>query len=249
MRGRLLAYARYQLADFLLLRASLPIGIALLFGFMIWWPTESRQGHAFWTKPPWGPQQTMQLYTMLLSFYLALGAFLGAARIVPEERSNGYFRFIFSKPVSLTGFYTQQWLVHGLAFSGLAAGLAWLISVATAPVPIFGAFVAGALTWILIGGVGFLLGAITNFDALLLLLVWVGSQVLHAIKKDAGDKIWPWLREFTRAAPPTHKLSYLHDVLYEGSPMHWPNFWFVVAYGLAAFALGLVVLRRTSLSR
>jgi len=38
------------------------------------------------------------------------------ARLVTDDRSNGYFRFLFSKPVSVGRFYLQQWVLHGMGF-------------------------------------------------------------------------------------------------------------------------------------
>jgi ABC-type multidrug transport system permease subunit len=248
MRGRLTSYARYHLTDYLLYRAALPIALVLLFGYMTWYPTDRRLGHGFWTTRQ-GEAFALELYNGFMGFFLGLGAFLGIARIVTEERANGYFRFLFSKPVSLTSFYAQQWLVHGLAFSSLAALLAALIGAATTPRPVLPAFEAAALTWILIGGVGFLLGALTNVDAALLVLVWIASQLVHTLKREAPDQVWGWVRQLARVMPPTHKLDYVRDTLYAGWPMHWTNFWHVVAYGVLAFVAALLVLRRTSLSR
>ena len=58
MRGRLVAYIKFQLQDFLLLRAGLPTVLVLMFGFMLWkqagssldWNTPTGQQFAMGNK-------------------------------------------------------------------------------------------------------------------------------------------------------------------------------------------------------
>jgi hypothetical protein len=236
---------RYQLPDFLLLRAGLPTLLVVLFGFMLWKQAGSAMG---WDTAN-GHQFAQQVFRNLAGVFITLGAFLGVARLVTDDRSNGYFRLLFSKPVSIERFYVQQWLLSGAGFVLIAGLLGAWFQAGTVTVPVREAMVVMGLTWILVGGVGFLLSASTNADAAILVVLFVVSNVLHALKDTPRSPLWPWLRQVTRALPPTQKLDFIRDQLYAGSPMPWSHAAHVAGYGVLAFIAALVVLRRSSFAR
>lgn len=247
MGGRLGAYLiRYQLRDFLLLRAGLPTFIAVFFCWMI---VKTDGARMVWESPD-GHRMARDLFRVFgLGMFVNIGAFLGIARLVSDDRSNGYFRFLFSKPVSIERFYVQQWLLHGAAFVALIGILGlWLQSVTTT-IPIREGMIVMGLTWILIGGVGFALAAATNADAVLLLLLWIGSKIAHTVKDADGSPMWPWMRQLTRLSLPTQKLDYVSAQLLAGNPLPVSHTIHVVAYGVLAFIVAVLLLRRTSFAR
>lgn len=244
MGGRLGAYlVRYQLRDFLLLRAGLPTFIVVFFCWMI---VKTDGARMVWASPD-GQRMARDLFRVFgLGMFVNLAAFLGIARLVSDDRSNGYFRFLFSKPASIERFYAQQWLLHGAGFVALVGILGlWLQSV-TAPIPIREGMIVMGLTWILIGGVGFALGAFTNADAVLLLLLWIGSKIAHTVKDSDPNAMWPLMRQLTRLSLPTHKLDYVSAQLLAGNPLPVSHTLHVLAYGLLAFIVAVVLLRRRS---
>lgn len=245
--GRLAAYLfRFQLRDLAVLRAGLPTLMAVFFGWMV---VKTDGSRVDWNSGD-GQRLAMQILTTFGTYvFIPLAAFLGAARLVTDDRANGYFRFLFSKPVSVVRFYVQQWVLYGVLVTLLAALLtAWLQTQTTA-LPVAGAMMAVALTWVLAGGVGFLLSAATNYDALVLLILWTVSKVLHAIKDSHPEAMWAWAREVTRFLIPTQKLVHAQNELLSGNPLPWPHTAHVLAYGLLAFAAGIWVLRRRELAR
>ena len=181
--------------------------------------------------------------------FVALGAFMGIARLVSDDRSNGYYRFLFSKPVSLERFYMQQWVLHGAGLILITGVFAAWLQGGTGPLPVREAMITMALTWVLIGGIGFALSALTNVDALLLVLLYVVSAVLHGLKEAPNSPMWPWLKQFTRVFPPVQKLDFIRDQLYAGAGIPWMHVAHVAGYGVLAFAVGVIVLRRTSFAR
>ncbi len=246
MRGRITAYLRFQLADFLLMRAALP---ATLVVFLAYMTLASAPANVDWSARSGGARMLTQLFQAVAGAFIVLGSFLGVARLVTDDRSNGYFRFLFSKPMSVVRFYAQQWVLHGVGLVAIAGLLGLWLEARTAAIPVGAAMTMMALTWILVGGVGFALSAATNYDALLLVIAYVASSVLQGIKGAPDSLMAPWLREVTKLTLPVHKLDYIRAQLYTGGDLPWPATLHVVAYGMTGFAAAIVLLRRTSLAR
>jgi hypothetical protein len=244
-RGRLTAYLRYQVLDFLILRAALPVALVVLMGTMF-----LKTG-----RPPesWaGAREQMfltQIFRILSGMFITLAPFIAVTRLITDDRANGHFRFLFSKPVSIERFYIQQWVLHGAGLVVLAGLLALLLQAVTATVPVGAAMAMTGLTWLLVGGVGFALTAASNQDTILLVVAYVVSTVLHSVKDAVGSPMPGWLRQVTRVTLPTQKLDYIRDQLYAGNEVPWEHVAHVAGYGLVAFAVAIVVLRRSSFAR
>lgn len=245
-RGRLVAYLlRYQLADFLLLRAGLPGLVVVLFGFMLW--KQTGQGNDW--NSPLGMRFANEMFKVLAGIFITLGSFMGVARLVADDRSNGFFRFYFSKPVGIERYYVQQWLLNGIGMMVLTGLLGLWFQAGTVELPVRSAVIMMGLTWLLIGGLGFAVTAATNSDAAVIVLGYVVTTVLHVLKDTPNSPMWPWLKQVTRLTPPLQKLDYIRDQLYAGNAIPWPHFWHVAGYGALGFILAIVILRRTSFAR
>ena len=244
-RGRMTAYLRFQLQDFLLLRAGLPTVLVSMFGYMLWKQT----GPSIDWNSAMGQQFAIGVFRNLASVFITIGSFLGVARIVADDRANGYFRFLFSKPVSIERFYAQQWLLYGAGFVIIAGLLGLWFQAVTTTLPVPGLMVVMGLNWILLGGVGFFLSTCINADAPVLVVAYVVSTVLHSLKDAPFSVMWPWLKQVTRLTLPVHKVDFIREQIYTGGAVPWMHVIHVVAYGMIAFVLALVVLRRTSFAR
>jgi hypothetical protein len=245
--GRITAYLfRYQLRDLLVLRAGLPTFMAVFFGWMI---IKTDGASVDWNGES-GQRLARDIVNMFGTYvFIPLAVFLGAARLVTDDRSNGYFRFLFSKPVSIVRFYVQQWVTYGVGVMAIAGLLALWLQANTTTVPVRELVLVVALNWIIVGGVGFLLTVLTNYDALWLVILWTVSKVLHALKDTPNSALPGWLQELTRASIPTQKIVYVQNELLAGNPLPVPHTIHVVAYGLLAFVAGVIILRRSSFSR
>jgi hypothetical protein len=247
IRGRLSAYLlRYQMRDFVVLRAALPTAMAV---FVAWMAVKTDARGMEWNSPR-GHRFMFDILQLIGgAMYIGLAGFLGIARLVTDDRTNGFFRFYFSKPVSIERFYVQQWFLHGAGFVAIIGLLGlWLQSV-TIAVPIGGLMTVMGLTWILVGGVGFFLSVVTNYDAVILVFAFIGSKMLHGYKDAEGSGMSEWLRQLTRLSLPTQKLNYIQNELFMGRDLPWPHTLHVAGYGLVAFVLGVVLLRRRSFAR
>ena len=246
-RGRVWAYLfRFQLRDLLLYRATLPVAMAVFVGWMI--VTTDARG-LDWASPR-GSRLAFDIVRYVgQGMFINVAVFLGIARLVSDDRSNGYFRFLLSKPVSLERFYVQQWLAHGASLVIITGLLGIWLQANTTALPVGALMISMALAWILIGGVGFALTAATNFDPLLLLVAWIGSKIAHTIKDVPDSPMWPWLQQVTRFTLPTHKLEYVTSELLAGNPLPTMHAAHVAAYGAIGFVVAVILLRRTSFSR
>jgi hypothetical protein len=246
-RGRIGAYLlRFQLRDLLVYRVTLPVLMAV---FVAWTIVTTDASRMDWASPQ-GSRMALDIVRVVgHGMFINVAVFLGIARLVGDDRSNGYYKFLFSKPVSLARFYTQQWLAQGASLVILTGLLGLWLQANTTAIPIPETMLVMALAWILIGGVGFALTAATNYDSLLLLLVWLISKVAHTIKDAPDSPMWPWLQEVTRFMLPTHKLEYVASELFGGNPLPVAHAAHVLAYGAVGFIVAVVLLRRTSFAR
>ena len=247
-RWRLMAYLRYQLGDYLLQRASLPLILVLFVGGI---PLYSMlHNDAGFLTSPQGPRIVHQLYTSTVALFLPLGAFLGGAGMVSSDRHQGYVRFYFSKPVNVVAFYAQTYLLNGVCFVLLFGLLTWGFGRVAVPQSVSGAMAAAALTFVLVGGIGLLLSTLTRFDGGLLVLLYVVAMTLQQVAAMPGPPQLPgWALFLARILPPVYTLDLLRNQLYANQPLAPGQLWHVLAYGMAAFFLGLVALRRLPLSR
>ena len=239
-RGRLLRYARWQLTDYLRERgiSTLVLGaVVLLVPVLV-------GGDAVDAIAPTFLADNVGR----LGILAALFALNGISSI---DRQRGYFRFLFAKPVGVPRFYAQDFAVRLIGVLGVAA---LLLAVFTARTGIaFPLWAIGhiAVTFVLVGGVGFLLSAITHRDGVALVAVYVATALLRG-----GVDALGWfgmgpagvLRPVVHALPPFHLLDPLRDALATGTPVGAGDLLWVLAYGLGAFAAGLVVLRHRPLS-
>jgi hypothetical protein len=102
-------------------------------------------------------------------------ALMGTAGLVSADFAIGHQRTLFAKPVSPPLYYLQRWLLGGVAML-LGAAVVGLTLAARFDLPLVGAdFVARvALLYLVVGGLVFLLSALTRRDWLLaaVLIAW-----------------------------------------------------------------------------
>jgi hypothetical protein len=107
-------------------------------------------------------------------------------------------------------------------------------------VALAGALLFVLLYFVLFGGVGFLLSAITEYDWIALGAVWSLAWLLRSFFP-AGES---WFgRVMDLILPPLHLLAGAAAPLLTGAGIDPATYLWVVGYGAAAFAVGLLVVR------
>jgi hypothetical protein len=175
-----------------------------------------------------------QSFQRLFAIYSAVGPIVALSGIISQDRSLGYVRFLFAKPVNPLRFYLQSFFVRAVGF-----------------------FVVGgvllALTFVAFGGIIFLTSALTKYDG----LVTIAFLLLAVLVWGKWDGSKGFGHLLTYLFPPIDKFSGIDDWVSNVSsidprlPVVFPTKWVVwtVCYGVACLVLGVVMLRKRPLAR
>ncbi|MGH7654802.1 MAG: hypothetical protein ACREN6_09070 [Gemmatimonadaceae bacterium] len=252
MNGGLMRYVRYQLPDFLVDRLSLPL---ILVAFVAGLPAYLMTTHAppGWLQTPQGIRQVTQLFEQSVTLYLPIGAFVGAVGVISADRQQGYFRFLFSKPVNVPAYYAQAYLLNAIVYVAVFGVIVWAYGAYTIHFSIHRSMEAAMLTFVLIAGIGLLFGALTRFDGVALIVVYVVALLLQqAMASRTGvpnGGLPAWLAFIGKVLPPVTALDALRMHLYAGEALDMAQLWHVLGYGGGAALLGFILLRRLPLAR
>jgi hypothetical protein len=238
MRGRLGRYGAWQLRDYVLER-GLPIiivSVLLLFQGIIIVRSMVRGGAA----PELIRLQALDALIRATPGIAIVSTLLAVNGVISNDRKNGYFRFLFAKPISLVAYYAQSYIVNG---AGLAVTTVATLGIfAVVAFPVFPAQLLAfvALTYVAFGGIGFLLSALTRFDWVAMGAVWLLSQLLRAVYP--SDQSWHG-RLLDMVLPPLHHLDNVGLNLLRNQPIDMSNVLWLTGWGIGAFVAGLIVIR------
>lgn len=241
MKARLGAYAYWQLRDFVLERAAAIVIVSLLLVFASYesiGPGARRLIAAGGREALLFSARTIGDHLDFLWFVVVLIAVHG---ISANDRTTGRFRLLFAKPVPVLRYYAQAFAVHGIAF--MVCMLIWL-TVLSRLMPIGRQTAANAMVilgccYLLVGGVGFLMSAIWRSDWITTTGVW--GVTLYIASRFQGAR---WLDSL----PPFWKISEQINLVKTLDPIETKPLLWVVAYGVACFLLGLIILKRRPLA-
>jgi len=215
--------------------------IGMLWGYLLVEPMRRAMGSAFAAGPS---SPVWPLVITAASSVVSLSVLIAVNGIVSTDRKMGYYRFLFSKPVSAIAYYAQLFFVYmaGVLFSMLL--LSGILHMVVPDFSIFNFLLYAALIYIAMGGIGFFVSVATRFDWLTLAAVWVGSRVLRDVYGAKPD----WRSKAVELLPPVHKLTDVSTSLITDGTAHAGDILWLAGYGALFFALGLFVLRRGSLA-
>jgi hypothetical protein len=168
---------------------------------------------------------------------------LATGGLVSADFAIGHQRTLFAKPLSPPLYYLQRWLLGGVAVLIGSAVVAQTVAARFEGAVLGPGFVVRlGLLYLVIGGLVFLASTVIRGDWLVVaaLLAW---QVVLGIARSMGLERGPVGAVLELLLPPRH-LLHLGDPLPGGAGLLQ-----VVAYGGAALAGGLAVLRWRPLAR
>ena len=236
-RGRLGRYALWQLRDYALSRGVPTLIIGALFILQL-----RAVGSDLASRLP--PATLMRVISGILAPFVVIAALIAINGIISNDRKQGYFRFLFAKPVSIVRYYLQAFALHGLGV--LVATALFLLAIAFisgASIPV-ATMLYPLAYYILLGGIGFLFSAFLRND-------WIPLAAVLALSTLAnfqwGDE--PGLRGWMVrwVLPPFHQFDELRNELLGGVvPELWPGSW-VVVYGMTALVVGVIVLKKKAM--
>lgn len=236
MRARLLRYVAFQLQDF-----GREKGVAIAFilaaltaaGVQV-----ASADEALGFDGEAGKVRLARFAFQLVTSVALLFVVIGYNGLCSFDRSQGFGRFYFAKPVEPSAFYALKWLVHAVGLSAIIA--LWLGTLAA----FYGTFdatpiaLAFGVRLILYGGLFFLLSTLVAAEV----AVFSGIYLLGEISKLlADDRAWakdalPWVF-------PWQRLSDLDARLLTGVTPPVADVGYVVGVGLAAAVAAVIVLR------
>jgi hypothetical protein len=240
-RGRLARYSLWQFRDFVMDRGIAIVIIGVLWGYVLIEPMRRAMGAAF-TMGPSSP--TWPLVITVTSSVVSVSVLIALNGIVSTDRRLGYYRFLFSKPVSAVAYYAQLFFVYmgGVLLSMLI--LAGLLRVFVPTFSIVNFLLYAAIIYVAMGGIGFFISVATRFDWLTLAAVWLGSRILRELYGPRPD----WRSKAVELLPPVHRLNDVSFTLITNGTASSSDVLWLLGYGALFFALGLLLLRRGSLA-
>jgi hypothetical protein len=238
-RGHLARYATWQFRDYVMEKGIGTLLVAVLSGYL------SLMGvRQVLARGPVSPDMYEMILGQLVSNLVFVGALFATNGIVSDDRKNGYFRFYFAKPVRLTSFYLQKFLV---SFAGFMLVTALLVPgwryFFDRPAPHPALYLAIAAGFLLYTGVGFLVSAFVRTDWLSFIAIYLAAKLVW-MKWGDGPGL---------AGKLVHLLPPMGDQLGEldhaalGGRLDMKLVLWIAGYGAACLVLGLIALRKRPL--
>lgn len=232
MRGNLIRYAGWQLRDFARERgiALMVIGIAIGVTFI---------GPMKAMSVQFNENSAVQVLVAILSQVAFLAAFISFNGMISNDRKLGYFRFLFSKPVSIPTYYAQIFAVFFVGYVAVFVILLGLFGLSVFPIFPSGVLIYSALVFLSLGGIAFFISSLFRFDWPVLAGTFMGTLLLRSLLADRDG----WTRILLAILPPLHELTPLAALAAGGSVEPRTVAW-LLGYSALFFVAGLLVLRR-----
>jgi hypothetical protein len=246
----LLRYLRWQLQDFIKHRAIIILPLALIglwIGHHNYDPMllakAQRNGRDLGVTEP----EMFRGLVLMASVLLGVGgSIISAFGIVSREREGGHQRFLFAKPVRITSYYLQSFVVNGIGLLATSAIVLALTSlVFLRPVPMVEPLLGIGTAYVAIGGLAFLLSTLIRFEFVLTILL-VGMSI--GLREMARDGRW-WAVMTAWLLPPVEKLIAFGPPQISRQPTMLSAIGSLLTYGATYIALGVAILKRRSIIR
>jgi hypothetical protein len=239
MGGRVGRYALWQLRDFFMGKGAVFVIFAGVFGVAA--HASLNMNGAGWKHAPNAELMSRLGIAGPITFLSFFGIVIVCSSLVSGDRMQGYFRFLFAKPVNLVQYYVQLWLLTGVCVIALAVALTWLWGVIEAPVAIGRIAATFAVSYVVVGGLSFLLSTLMRFDWLMTLVLWTLAQVAGTVFSDR-----PAIKAIVGALlPPSEHYTAVRQALASATaPVPATDLAWVLGYGVACLIIGLVILRK-----
>jgi len=245
VRGRIGAYAGFQLKDYftgraivgVLVTAAVAAGYAFQRGLTLSMFDSSGGFEA--------RDQLQQAFEFVLAVFAFTAAALAAQGLVARHRARGYDRVMFSRPVSPARYYLQWFVLAGQGSTMLGAVAAQLYASTVHPVSVVGVAAYVALVWVAIGSLAFLLSTMTRLHVIVLAGSIAAAFALDAFIGTLGTGGGRSVLELAQyLLPPAHVLAALRDPFARGLVIDARTIAWPLAFGAACLLLSLLALRR-----
>ena len=257
-KSRVGAYGIWQLRDYLMDRGLPMLFVLLMLGYITIAPMlsmVSRRMEDMAARPAvvarFGGVEAMRdkllhessrgILTNFLGVVVYLGALLAFYGFIATDRKQGFYRFLFAKPVNPLRYYGQAFVIHWVSYVLIVAGM--LAAYGFFVVPVLRPQILGvcAAMFLMYAGILFLLSASTvRADWLLLIFVTLLSSLLW----DKYGESKSIFAKLLYAFPPLHRTSEIYTAAAAATPVNRTLLGWFAGYGLACVIGALIVIRR-----
>lgn len=258
-RAQLARYSTWQFRDFAINIAILTAILFVLIGGVEIMLIHSQEVGMAMRRNRAGLPLTFPIEAKLAQFANIYGMFsivapiIATSGIIAQDRTLGYTRFLFAKPLAVRTYYAQSLLVRLIGFLVLGQILVLAYGHFEPPAYTPRFIVEMALSFVAVGGVVFLLSAVTRYDGALAIVFFLLGTVIRA-HYDGTDGIGHFLsyvfppidqsEQLRRWVLRIDALGALSDPAFPWKLVLWNS-----GYGLACLVLGLYLLRRIPLTK
>ena len=233
MQTNLRRYVLWQLKDFARERGIALLLVGFLIGVTIVAPVRA-MGRTI------DAGMAKSMLVAIVSQIALILALITLNGIVSTDRKMGYYRFLFSKPVSISAYYAQLFVVYFVGFLAAVAILLGAFAIFAHPVSPLGPLMFCGLVFLSLGGIAFLISSLVRYDWPVLVAIYVASLILHSMWQYKEG----WRRLVLSVLPPLYRISNtMPDILDRGVVNTQDVLW-LLGYSALCFAVGILVLRR-----
>jgi hypothetical protein len=251
--ARLGRYALWQAGDFAMNVGIISVILFALLGVVTWMNLHAMEEFYIARRQPFPLGTKLIVFKDAFAAFVMVAPIISLSGIVSQDRTLGYTRFFFSKPVSPRVYYAQSFLVRLLGY--LVVGHVLVLTWAYFELPGYTVRFVGdmVLGFVAVGGIVFLISVVSRFDGLVAIVALLLAEIFWS-KWETVTGIKHWL---TYLLPPVNHIGDLHawlvgvDAMASVVPIPFPTKWALwnAGYGLACLALGLYLLRRIPLTK
>lgn len=124
--------------------------------------------------------------------------------MVSWDRTSGYYRTLFSHPVSPVLYYLQRWVILGLAAALVVPLTGWALLVVSGSFPYSGSLLTRFLIkYLLLGGLTFAFSTAIRADWAFAFTVSIVHSMLYGLER-AGAPLTSFTKSVAHALPPFH---------------------------------------------
>ena len=240
-RASLSRYAPWMARDYLTNQGPSTALVILLIGFLSFQGASASGVHLGDV-----PEELLhRILRSLVSYLVYLGSFFATNGIVANDRKQGYYKFLFSKPVSPPAYYAVTFFVYGAGLLLVTLVLLGIWALAVRPMFPLSVVAVVALMYLAYGGIGFLLSAAWRFDWISLVTVLLVANVSWSLW-GKSEGVGYYLLHFL---PPVHRADDIYQIILRdaAAAIPWGSIAWLGGYGLACFLLGMFVIRKRPL--
>ena len=241
-RARLAEYVPWLARDYLLNQGIATAIVGVLIGIVAVVPAvTATMGRVRFGEIP--EDLAAQMLRVVATALVFIGVLFATNGIVATDRKMGYYRFMFSKPVSPGRYYATTFAVNGVGLIAVTLALLGIWYLTVRPMfPMRMIFVV-AIMYVAYGGLGFLLSAAWRFDWLSLVSVMLVANVGWTVW-GAASGLRHWVLYLL---PPVHRADDVYAMAVAGVATPWTSIAWLFGYGALSFVAGLFVIRRRPL--